>query len=166
MDSITLMVGVVLLSWLLCRTGSKFKLNFKYIFFIGICFCILSSLIYIYKIFSISFIVLIAILSLAVLAGFLLTSNVIFPEVMKGMKERAKVKCEVVTISALVVSAVLEIGWGAILSYKVVYPVMASVGYTGAFYTAFGIFGIFIQAVMESTLISLIFLYTINFKCN
>ena len=146
--------GVVVFSWVLCKLGDHFK--FKHAFLAGIAFCLISSLVYMTKsLLNISSGIVIAILGFAVVSGFLLSSRWM-------LKTKKVKKCEIVAVSALIISVLFAFGWGTMLSYSVIYPALAELRYTGVFYTAFGAFGIFFQALLESFLLSVVFSFALS----
>ncbi len=151
--------GAVVLSWVLCKLGD-YGFKFRHAFFTGIAFCLISSLLYVTKsLLSISSGIVIAILGFAIVSGFLLSDK-------WTLKTKKVKRCEVVAVSALIVSVLFALGWGAVLSYSVIYPALAKFRYTGVLYTAFGALGIFFQALLESFLLSVVFSFALSMFCS
>ncbi len=136
---ITFVVAVSVYSYLL----SLLKPGFKKSFAAGVALCFVSSVFYVthsMHVMGFSSILLGTVIVFAILSGFYLfcedSRKVVFP--------------------ALLVSVLFSLGYGTLLTYRIVYPALSYVGYTGFMYTAFGMLGIFLQAFVESALVSFV----------
>ena len=90
-------------------------------------------------------------------ASFLLPLVLGFAAVSGFMMSRALLKCECwkVIFPAIAVALIFSLNYGTVLSYYLIFPVLAYAGYTGSLYTAFGYLGIYIQAIITSFVVAL-----------
>ncbi len=141
--AIAIVLGVSAISYLL----GSLKLRTWIYLVCGIALCFSSSLLYStgwVLLLSASSFLLSLVLGFAAISGFRLAALLLKRE---GPLWEA-------VIPGATVATLFSLNLGSELSYSVVYPVLAQLGYTGLLYTALGYLGMYVQALLVSLSVS------------